>query len=71
MSAFRGKADIAQTSEMSASDPKRISARPFCCDAVNSSRSKIVLDFQEVVLGHGSKSHEATGIAYSFRVCRG
>jgi hypothetical protein len=30
-----------------ANDPKRTFARRFCCDAVHSSRSKIVLDFQE------------------------
>ena len=32
---------------MSAFDPKRTSARVFCCDAVHSSRPKIVLNFQE------------------------
>jgi hypothetical protein len=53
---------------MSAYDPKATSAGLYCCDAADSSRSKIVLDFQEkVVLGHGSKSHEATGIHQAFQ----
>src|SRR6516165_209358 len=32
---------------MSAFDPKRTSARVLCCDAVHSSRPKIVLNFEE------------------------
>jgi hypothetical protein len=41
------KRTFGSAAAMSANDPKRTSARAFCCDAVHGSRSKIVLDFQE------------------------
>ena len=52
---------------MSAYDPKATSARLFCCGAVHSSRSKIVLNLQEGGSRLGSKSHEAAGIHHVFR----
>jgi len=41
--------------------------RLFCCNAVHSSRSKIVLDFHEGGSRPGSKSHEAAGIHQAFQ----
>jgi putative tryptophan/tyrosine transport system substrate-binding protein len=40
---------------------------PFCCNAVHSSRSKIVLDFREGGSRLGSKSHEAARIHHAFQ----